>query len=128
MNIPVNSTRFTEDHEWVRSEADGNATIGITEYAQESLGDLVYAELPEVGRQVIQGEAAAVVESVKAAADIKMPLSGEVIAINEALRDNPGLINEAAESEGWILKLKPSQAHEFSQLMELSEYQSLVKK
>lgn len=120
------SVRFTEDHEWVRLEADGTATIGITEFAQESLGDLVYVELPEIGRNVTQGEAAAVVESVKAAADVKMPLSGEVLAVNETLGDNPGLVNEAAEGNGWILKLKPANPAEFEALMADAAYKAFT--
>jgi len=124
----MSQVRFTEDHEWVRLEADGSATVGITEFAQESLGDLVYVELPDLGRAVTQSEAGAVVESVKAAADVKMPLSGEVVAVNETLSDNPGLINEAAESAGWILKLKPSKPEEFNSLMDAAEYQAFTKK
>lgn len=118
--------RFTEDHEWVRLEADGTATVGITEFAQESLGDLVYVEVPEIGRAVTQGEAAAVVESVKAAADVKMPISGEVVAINDTLADNPGLVNEAAEGDGWILKLKPSNPAEFEALMVDAAYKAFT--
>ncbi|TAK90176.1 MAG: glycine cleavage system protein GcvH [Burkholderiaceae bacterium] len=124
----MSQVRFTEDHEWARQEADGSVTIGITEFAQESLGDLVYVELPAVGRNVTQGEAAAVVESVKAAADVKMPLSGEVLSVNETLADNPGLVNEAAESDGWILKLKPSKPDEFAALMDAAGYQAFTKK
>jgi glycine cleavage system H protein len=118
--------RFTEDHEWVRLEADGTATVGITEFAQESLGDLVYVEVPDIGRAVTQGEAAAVVESVKAAADVKMPISGEVVAINETLADNPGLVNEAAEDAGWILKLKPANPAEFEALMVDAAYKAFT--
>lgn len=124
----MSQVRFTEDHEWARLEADGSATIGITEFAQTSLGDLVYVELPEIGRNVTQNETGAVVESVKAAADVKMPLSGEVLAVNEALSDNPGLINEAAESDGWILKLKPAKPDEFSKLMDAAEYKAFTNK
>ena len=122
-NTPV---RFTEEHEWVRLEADGSATIGITEFAQESLGDLVYVELPPIGRVVAQGEVVAVVESVKAAADVKMPISGEVLAINQALADNPGLVNAAAQSDGWILQLKPSNPAEFEALMVDAAYQAFT--
>lgn len=124
----MSQVRFTEDHEWVRLEVDGSATVGITEFAQTSLGDLVYVELPALGRTVTQAETGAVVESVKAAADVKMPLSGEVIAVNQALSDNPGLVNEAAESDGWILKLKPSNPEEFNGLMDAAEYQFFTKK
>lgn len=124
----MSQIRFTEDHEWVRLEADGTATIGITEFAQESLGDLVYVELPDIGRVVAQGEAASVVESVKAAADVKMPISGTVLSINSAVQDNPGLVNEAAENDGWLLTLQPSNPAEFEGLMQDAAYQLLTKK
>src|ERR687887_1682539 len=101
----MSAVRFTKDHEWVRQEGD-LAVIGITDYAQSQLGDVVYVELPEAGRQVEQGKEAAVVESVKAASEVYAPVSGEVVAVNNALEGAPGTVNEDAEGNGWFLKLK----------------------
>lgn len=118
--------KFSRDHEWVRIEDNGEAAIGITEFAQGELGDVVFAELPEVGREVSAGEEAAVVESVKAASDIKMPISGTVIAINENLADNPELINQDPLGDGWFLRLKPDQTEELDQLMDEAAYQDFI--
>jgi glycine cleavage system H protein len=106
MNIPENR-KYTASHEWVQTEADGTVTIGITDFAQEALGDLVFVELPEVGRTLAAGESCAVVESVKAASDVYAPVAGEVIAVNEALRDAPEQINGDAFS-AWMWKMKPA--------------------
>jgi len=106
MNIP-NNRKYTASHEWVQTEADGTVTIGITDFAQEALGDLVFVELPEVGRTLAAGESCAVVESVKAASDVYAPVAGEVIAVNEALRDAPEQINGDAFS-AWMWKMKPA--------------------
>jgi glycine cleavage system H protein len=106
MNVP-DTLKYTASHEWVRSEADGSVTIGITDFAQDALGDLVFVEMPEVGRQLKQGEACAVVESVKAASDVYAPVAGQVTAVNEALRDKPELINGDAFS-AWLWKMKPA--------------------
>ena len=106
MNIPENR-KYTASHEWVQTEADGTVTIGITDFAQEALGDLVFVELPEVGRALAAGESCAVVESVKAASDVYAPVAGEVIAVNEALRDAPEQINGDAFS-AWMWKMKPA--------------------
>ncbi|MCB6182533.1 glycine cleavage system protein GcvH [Leeia sp. TBRC 13508] len=120
------TVRFTEDHEWLRPEADGSVTIGITHYAQDSLGDLVFVELPEVGSTVEAGDASCVIESVKAAADVKMPISGEVVAVNEALVDNPALVNEDPEGEAWFVKLKPAADANIEQLMDADAYKAFI--
>jgi len=100
--------RYTNEHEWLRQEEDGTVTIGITDHAQSALGDLVYVELPEVGQEVESGGEMAVVESVKAASDVYGPISGEVVAVNEALADDPEKINADAYGDGWIVRMKPS--------------------
>ena len=110
------STRYTKDHEWIRLDGDV-ATVGITEHAQSQLGDIVYVELPEIGRKVEKGGDAAVVESVKAASDVYAPASGEVVAVNQALDGAPGSINEEAEGKGWFFRLKLSAPDELSELM-----------
>ena len=117
--------RYTKDHEWVKVEGD-QATIGITAYAAEQLGDVVYVELPEVGRSVKKGDGAAVVESVKAASDVYSPVSGEVTEANDALSDNPQTVNQAAESGGWFLKLKLSNPAELDSLMDEEGYRDYV--
>ncbi len=116
---------FTKDHEWIRIE-NGTGTVGITDYAQGQLGDVVFVELPAVGKTVARGEEAAVVESVKAASEIYAPMSGEVTAVNAALNDNPGLVNQAAMGEGWFLKLKLGNTAEFGELMDEAAYKSYV--
>ncbi|HEX7046017.1 MAG TPA: glycine cleavage system protein GcvH [Gammaproteobacteria bacterium] len=100
--------RYTKSHEWIRKEDDGTVTIGITDHAQEALGDLVFVETPEGGRSVEEGEALAVVESVKAASDVYAPLAGEVVAGNEALADTPEFINTDPYGQGWIMKIRPA--------------------
>ncbi|MGE7138627.1 glycine cleavage system protein GcvH [Luteibacter sp. NPDC031894] len=114
--------KFAKSHEWVRVEQDGTVTVGISDHAQSSLGDLVYVELPEVGSSVQAGNGTAVVESVKAASDIYAPLSGEVIAVNTALSDKPETINEDAYGEGWIFKLKLDDKSELDSLLTPDEY------
>lgn len=116
---------FTEDHEWLSVE-DGVATVGITNHAQEQLGDLVFVELPEVERVVEKGEAAVVVESVKAASDVYAPLNGEIIAINEELTGNPALVNSAAETDGWLWKMKIADESQLEGLLDAAGYQALV--
>ncbi len=116
---------FTEDHEWLSVEGD-IATVGITNHAQEQLGDLVFVELPEVERVVEKGEAIVVVESVKAASDVYAPLNGEVVEINEELNGNPALVNSAAEGEGWLWKMKISDAGQLEGLLDAAGYQALV--
>lgn len=120
-NIPSN-LKYTQSHEWVRDDGDGKVTIGITDHAQELLGDLVFVELPEVGTSMDAGEDAAVVESVKAASDVYSPLSGEVIEINELLADAPETLNENAYEDGWIWKMKLSDADELEGLMDAATY------
>jgi len=114
--------KFAKSHEWVRVESDGSVTVGISDHAQESLGDLVYVELPEVGSSVEAGAGTAVVESVKAASDIYAPVSGEGIAVNTALSDKPETINEDAYGEGWIFKLKISDKSQLDDLLTPDEY------
>jgi glycine cleavage system H protein len=121
----MSDTRYTEDHEWIR--VDGEiATIGISNHAQEQLGDVVFVELPEVGRQVKQKDPMAVVESVKAASDVYAPLSGEVVEVNEALNDDPALVNSGAESSGWFCKLKLTDPGELEALLDPAAYENLV--
>lgn len=122
----MSELRFSDDHEWVRLEDDDEAVIGITDFAQEQLGDVVYVELPEVGREVSAGEEAAVVESVKAASDIKMPVSGTVTAVNEILNDTPELVNQEPLEGGWFIRLKLSAKDELQQLMDETAYQKFV--
>jgi glycine cleavage system H protein len=117
--------RFTKDHEWVRVEGD-EAVIGITDYAQTQLGDIVYVELPEVGKRVERGKEAAVVESVKAASEVYAPLSGEVTRANAALADDPAKVNADPMGDGWFFKLKLKDAKELDGLMDEAAYQKLV--
>ena len=121
----MSTTRYTKDHEWVRQEGD-TAVIGITDYAQEQLGDIVYVELPEIGKKVDQGGEAAVVESVKAASDVYAPVSGEIIAVNDALTGNPALINTDPFGEGWIFKIKAGSAAELDSLMYAVAYRTHI--
>ena len=120
MNIPAD-LKYTESHEWVRAEADGTVTVGITEYAQDALGDIVFVELPAVGKSFTAGDDAAVVESVKAASDIYAPLSGEVTAVNQSVADSPESINADAYS-AWLFKLKPSDANAINGLLDADAY------
>lgn len=115
------SVYFTKDHEWIRVDGD-HATVGISNHAQEALGDIVFAEAPEAGRQVKKGDEAAVVESVKAASDVYSPVSGEVTEGNPAIADDPAIINRDAEGEGWFFKLKLSNAGELDGLMDEAAY------
>ena len=124
-NIPT-ELKYLDSHEWVRVEADGSVTVGISDHAQSALGDLVFVEVPEVGRKLKAGESFAVVESVKAASDVYSPVSGEVIAVNEGLSGKPELINEAPYGEGWLMKLKPSDKAEFAKLLDATAYKAVV--
>ncbi len=121
-SINPDSLKYTTSHEWLRTEADGSVTVGITDHAQDSLGELVYVELPAVGRKLKQGEACMVVESTKAASDVYAPIDGEVIAINEALADAPKTVNESAFEAGWLIKLKPSNLAQIGTLMSAAAY------
>ena len=114
--------KYSESHEWVQDNGDGTVTIGITDHAQEALGDLVFVELPEVGREVAVEEACAVVESVKAASDIYSPLSGEIVETNEALVDAPETINQEPYTDGWIFKLRLADAGELAKLLDADAY------
>ena len=118
-------TRYTKDHEWIRLDGEV-ATVGITEHAQEQLGDIVYVELPEVGRRVDKGGEAAVVESVKAASDVYAPASGEVVAVNQSLDGAPAAVNEEAEGKGWFFRLKLSNASELDALMTAEQYKDYL--
>jgi len=116
---------FTEDHEWLRIES-GIATVGITHHAQDQLGDLVFVDLPQVGKLLTQGDAIAVVESVKAASDVYAPLDGEVTEINEALSGDPSLVNTAAESDGWLWKMKVGDENQLTKLLDEAGYKALI--
>ncbi len=116
--------RYTSSHEWVRLEEDGSVTVGITDHAQDALGDLVFVELPEIGIALSQGDACCVVESVKAASDIYMPISGEVLDTNQALVDEPEIINNSSYDDGWIFKIQPDDEDDIEQLMDASTYES----
>jgi glycine cleavage system H protein len=124
-SIPTN-LKYLESHEWVRAEADGTVTVGISDHAQHALGDLVFVEVPEVGRSLNKGAAAAVVESVKAASDVYSPVSGEVVAANDKLSGSPELVNTDPYGEGWLFKLKPSNTAELEQLLDSAAYQKVV--
>lgn len=121
------TTLFTPDHEWINIEDHDAATVGITQHAQDALGDVVFVDLPEVGTTFKQGDPAGVVESVKAAADVKMPVSGEVVEVNEALRADPSLANSDPMGNGWFFKVKVSNMADFDQLMDPPGYDALLK-
>ena len=121
----MSGLKYSKDHEWVRVEGD-IGTVGISNYAQEQLGDVVYVELPEVGRTVAQSEEAAVVESVKAASEVYAPVSGEVVEVNQALEDDPALVNGDPTGEGWFLKLRLSAPGELDGLMDEAAYADYV--
>ncbi|UZE95748.1 glycine cleavage system protein GcvH [Alkalimarinus alittae] len=120
-NIP-GELKYLSSHEWVRVEADGTATIGITDHAQDLLGDVVFVELPEVGAEINAGEEAGVVESVKAASDIFSPVSGEVLAINEALEESPDLVNNEPYEDGWFFKVKLTDESDLESLLDAEAY------
>jgi glycine cleavage system H protein len=121
----MSDVRYTKEHEWVRLDGD-LATVGISGHAQEQLGDIVFVELPEIGRQVSRGGALAVVESVKAASDVYAPISGEVVETNGAIEDDPGLVNRSAEDQGWFCKLRISDQGELTQLMDAGAYKAYL--
>lgn len=123
-NIPAD-LRYAASHEWARLEADGSVTVGISDHAQEALGDVVFVELPEVGKQLAAGQEAGVVESVKAASDIYAPVGGEVIAVNEALADAPELVNEDPYGN-WFFKLKPSNPADLGALLDAAGYKAVA--
>jgi glycine cleavage system H protein len=118
--------RFTKDHEWIRVDG-GIGTVGITAHAQEQLGDIVFVEVPEIGRKANQGEAIAVVESVKAASDVFSPVAGEVLEVNGDLADQPVLVNEDAEGKAWFFKIRVADEKELAKLMDRAAYEAFVK-
>lgn len=118
---------YSRDHEWVKDNGDGTAIIGITDYAQEMLTDIVFVELPQIGKKVAQGEPVAVVESVKSISDVYAPVSGEVIEANSKLEDDPALINQDAFGEGWIVKLRLNDSAELKFLLNAVDYEKLIK-
>ena len=123
----MSDIKYTKDHEWIKL-IDNIATIGITNHAQESLGDIVFVDLPEIGKEVSTGGEVSVIESVKAASDIYSPVDGKIIEVNNNLNDNASLINENAESEGWIFKVKISENQQPENHMSYAEYEEFLKK
>ena len=121
----MSELRYTKEHEWVRLDGDV-ATVGISDHAQEQLGELVFVELPEIGRQVARGGSLAVVESVKAASDVYAPVGGEVVEANAELEGDPGLINRSAEDQGWFCKLRVADPGELTELMDAAAYKAYV--
>lgn len=120
-NIPA-ELKYVSSHEWLRLEADGSVTVGITEHAQELLGDIVFVELPEVGAELAADDQAGVVESVKAASDVYAPIAGEIVAVNEALVDAPETANSEPYGEGWFFKIKPANAADLDGLLTAEQY------
>lgn len=121
----MSGLRFSQEHEWVAVDGD-IATIGISDYAQQQLGDVVFIELPDVGKTVSRGDEIAVVESVKAASEIYAPVSGEVVEVNDTLSDTPGAVNESAEGDGWFFKLRLSNTSELDPLMDAAAYKAFA--
>jgi glycine cleavage system H protein len=119
------TTRYTKDHEWIRVEGD-TATTGITDHAQEQLGDVVFVELPEVGKIVEQGGDMAIVESVKAASEVYAPISGKIVEVNQSIVDEPGSVNQSAESDAWFCKIEASNLSEIDELMTREDYDAFL--
>ncbi|KNC89653.1 glycine cleavage system protein GcvH [Trabulsiella odontotermitis] len=124
-NVPA-ELKYSKEHEWLRKEADGTYTVGITEHAQELLGDMVFVDLPDVGKTVDAGDDCAVAESVKAASDIYAPISGEIVAVNEELNDSPELVNSEPYTAGWIFKIKASDESQIADLLDATAYEALL--
>ncbi|MFO1408287.1 MAG: glycine cleavage system protein GcvH [Steroidobacteraceae bacterium] len=124
-NVPAD-LRYLKSHEWARLEADGTITIGISDHAQQALGDLVFAEVPEAGRRVVAGEACAVVESVKAASDVYSPVTGEVVAANADLGGTPELINQDPYGAGWLVRIRPDDKTQFSSMLDAAAYEAVL--
>ena len=122
----MSETKFTEDHEWILMEDDGVGVVGITDYAQDQLGELVFVELPEVGTDWERGAEVAVIESVKAAGDVKAPVGGTVVGVNEALVDEPEKINADPAGEGWIVRIRVSDPSELEMLMDAEQYEAYI--
>jgi glycine cleavage system H protein len=121
----MSDVRYTKEHEWVRPDGE-LATVGISDYAQEQLGELVFVELPEIGRKISRGGSLAVVESVKAASDVYAPVGGEVVETNGELASDPGLVNRSAEDEGWFCRLRIADRSELTELMDTAAYKAYV--
>jgi glycine cleavage system H protein len=121
-----NNLLYTDSHEWVLDNGDGTVTVGITDHAQEALGDVVFVELPEAGRELDAGDEFGVIESVKAASDLYSPLAGEIVEVNEALEDSPETVNDSPYGEGWILKLQLADQRDLESLMSAEAYSELV--
>jgi glycine cleavage system H protein len=124
-NIPA-ELHYTKSHEWVKLESDGTATVGITDYAQNSLGDITYVQVPKVGANLKAGEAFGVVESVKAASDLYAPIAGTVVAVNSALQSAPEIVNRAPYAEGWMLRIKPANSADVSTLADAAAYAKII--
>ncbi len=122
----MSDLKYTSEHEWVRLEDDGVAAVGITPYAQDALGELVYVDLPQKGAELTAGDEVGVLESVKAASDIYAPVTGKVTEVNERLRDEPSLINASPESEGWIFRMRVANPEELDALLDEASYQLLI--
>lgn len=126
MSETPDDLRYSRNHEWARANDDGSVTIGITDHAQDQLGDLVYVEVPEQGREVEADEACAVVESVKAASDVYSPIAGTVLEVNEALADKPEMVNHDTYGEGWLIRLDPASGDALSGLMDANDYREFI--
>ncbi len=126
MSEAPSELKYSKSHEWVRLNEDGSVTVGITDHAQELLGDLVYVEVPEPGSELDAKQACAVVESVKAASDVYAPLAGTVLEVNESLGDSPEAVNRDAYGDGWIMKLKPADSNALNELMDAGEYLEFI--
>ncbi|MGV3653452.1 MAG: glycine cleavage system protein GcvH [Noviherbaspirillum sp.] len=124
----MSTTRYTEEHEWLRLEDDGLVTVGITDFAQDQLGDLVYVQLPEAGKDLARGEEAAVIESVKTASEIAMPATGQVVEINTLLADEPGMVNEDPLGAGWFFKARLADPAALDSFMDEAAYQDFISK
>lgn len=118
--------RYTKTHEWVRKEGDGTVSVGITDHAQELLGDMVYVELPDTGRQVEKDKECAVVESVKAASDVYAPVGGEIVAVNQAVVDSPEAVNKDPYGAGWMFRMRPAEMGDVDNLLDAAAYEALV--
>lgn len=126
MSNILNELKYASSHEWIRKEEDGSYTVGISDHAQELLGDMVFVELPEVGDTITAGEDCAVAESVKTASDVYAPISGEVLAVNEALEDSPELVNGDAFADGWLFRVMPVDLAEIDNLLDPEAYQATI--
>ncbi|MSR15827.1 MAG: glycine cleavage system protein GcvH [Gammaproteobacteria bacterium] len=122
----MSDVRYTEDHAWISLDDDGVATVGISDYAQEQLGDIVYVQLPDIGRDVVQGEDAVMIESVKTTGEVKSPIGGRVIEVNDLLAEGPEQVNESPLEDGWLYKLEPADETEVENLMDGDDYEDFV--